>query len=58
MRKIIGVAGRSVFAQRLGSNAAEYAQNYAWDKIATQIVGVYTDVINSTVPLNSLQKVL
>jgi D-inositol-3-phosphate glycosyltransferase len=27
--------------QSLGRNAAEYAQNYAWDKIASQLAGVY-----------------
>ena len=56
--KLSALLGDPSLRQRLGRNAAEYAQNYAWDKIATQIVGVYTDVINSTVPLNSLQKVL
>lgn len=27
--------------RRLGSHAAQYAQNYAWEKIAAQIVGLY-----------------
>jgi D-inositol-3-phosphate glycosyltransferase len=30
--------------QTLGRNAAEYAQNYAWGKIAKQIVGVYENL--------------
>jgi len=55
--KLSALLGDPSLRRSLGRNAAEYAQNYAWDKIATQIVGVYTDVINSTVPLNSLQKV-
>jgi D-inositol-3-phosphate glycosyltransferase len=56
--KLTALLGDPSLRRRLGRNAAEYAQNYAWEKIANQIVGVYTDVINSTVPLNSFQKVL
>jgi D-inositol-3-phosphate glycosyltransferase len=32
----------------LGRNAAEYAQNYAWEKIAAQVVGVYNEAIGNT----------
>ena len=31
--------------QRMGSNAAEFARNYDWEKIAKQIVGVYEELV-------------
>jgi glycosyltransferase involved in cell wall biosynthesis len=34
--------------RRLGQNAARYAQNYAWDKIAKQIVEVYREFEGAT----------
>ena len=33
--------------QQMGSNAAEYARNYDWEKIAKQIVGVYKELIGN-----------
>ena len=56
--KLSALLGDPSLRRSLGRNAAEYARNYAWEKIANQIVGVYTDVINSSIPLNSYQKVL
>jgi glycosyltransferase involved in cell wall biosynthesis len=50
--------GDASLRQSLGRNAAEYAQNYAWEKIAAQIVGVYNDVIKTAVRSNPLQQVL
>jgi glycosyltransferase involved in cell wall biosynthesis len=37
--------GDESLRQQMGSNAAKYAQNYDWEKIAKQIVDVYTDLI-------------
>ena len=34
-----------VLHQRMSGQAAEYAQDYAWDKIATQIVDVYDSLV-------------
>jgi D-inositol-3-phosphate glycosyltransferase len=56
--KLSALLGDPSLRRSLGHNAAEYAQNYAWEKIASQILGVYRDVINSSIPLNSFQKVL
>jgi D-inositol-3-phosphate glycosyltransferase len=56
--KLNDLLGDAVLRQCLGRNAAEYAQNYAWAKIANQIVGVYNDVISTTVRSTALQKVL
>jgi len=47
--------GDASLRQRLGRNAAEYAQNYAWENIAAQIVGIYNDVVNAAVRSQSLQ---
>ena len=55
--KLSDLLGDQSLRERLGRNAAAYAQNYAWDKIATQIVGVYKDVINSSVRSTVLQHV-
>jgi glycosyltransferase involved in cell wall biosynthesis len=33
--------------RRMGLCAAEYAQDYAWEKIAAQIVDVYRDLLKS-----------
>jgi D-inositol-3-phosphate glycosyltransferase len=45
--KLTALLGNESLRQALGQNAAEYAQKYAWEKIAAQIVGVYHDVIKS-----------
>jgi D-inositol-3-phosphate glycosyltransferase len=45
--KLTALLGNESLRQTLGQNAAEYAQKYAWEKIAAQIVGVYHDVVKS-----------
>ncbi len=50
--------GDTSLRKSLGKNAAAYAQNYAWDKIATQIVGVYSDIINATAQSAALHQLL
>jgi len=40
-----GRDGDETLRRSLGRNAAEYAQNYAWEKIAKQIVGVYEELM-------------
>jgi len=44
--KLTDVLGDGCLRMILGRNAGEYAQSYAWEKIAKQIVGVYTELIN------------
>jgi D-inositol-3-phosphate glycosyltransferase len=46
-KKLTGLLGDVSLRRKLGRNAAEHAQNYAWEKIAAQIAGVYRDVINT-----------
>jgi D-inositol-3-phosphate glycosyltransferase len=46
--KLTALLGDDSLRGTMGRNAAEYAQNYAWDKIATQVVGVYNKVIGNT----------
>jgi D-inositol-3-phosphate glycosyltransferase len=45
--KLTGLLGEESLRQQMGRNAAEYAQNYDWGKIAKQIVGVYTELIGN-----------
>jgi D-inositol-3-phosphate glycosyltransferase len=35
---------------RMSAEAAEYAQDYAWDKIANQIVEVYKELVQQRAP--------
>jgi D-inositol-3-phosphate glycosyltransferase len=56
--KLTALLGDASLRQTLGRNAVEYAQNYAWEKIAAQIVGVYTDVIGATARSTTLQESL
>jgi D-inositol-3-phosphate glycosyltransferase len=49
--KLTALLGDASLRQTLGRNAAQYAQNYAWEKIATQIVEIYSDVIRSSARL-------
>lgn len=43
-QKLTALLGDESLRQTLGKNAAEYAQNYAWEKIAKEIVRVYDDL--------------
>ncbi|MCX6038713.1 MAG: glycosyltransferase, partial [Chloroflexi bacterium] len=42
--KLALILGDESLRQRMGCNAAEYARNYDWEKIARQIVGVYEEL--------------
>jgi len=46
--KLTALLGNASLRRTLGQNAAEYAQSYSWEKIAPQIIEIYTDVIRST----------
>ena len=54
--KLTALLGDDSLRRTMGENAAEYAQNYAWEKIAAQIVGVYQDVISATDRSTALQQ--
>jgi len=43
--KLALILGEESLRQRMGRNAAEYARNYDWEKIAKQIVGVYEELV-------------
>jgi D-inositol-3-phosphate glycosyltransferase len=43
--KLTAILGDDSLRRQMGRNAAEYAQKYKWEKIAPQIVEVYTDLI-------------
>jgi D-inositol-3-phosphate glycosyltransferase len=43
--KLTALLGDASLKRTMGRNAAEYAKNYAWEKIATQILEIYSDVI-------------
>jgi len=45
MREADSHPGDDALRHTLGQNAAEYAQNYVWGKIACQIVGVYEELV-------------
>jgi D-inositol-3-phosphate glycosyltransferase len=53
--KLTALLGNASLRRTLGRNGAEYAQNYAWKKIATQIVEVYSDVIRTTARSTAMQ---
>ena len=46
--KLTGLLEDGELRRRLGQNAARYAQKYAWDKIAKQIVEVYREFEGAT----------
>jgi glycosyltransferase involved in cell wall biosynthesis len=46
--KLNALLGDAELRRNLGRNAAEYAQDYAWEKIASKIVGVYTELMGAT----------
>ena len=43
--KLSWLLNNSALHEKMSGNAAEYAQDYAWDKIANQIVEVYDELI-------------
>ncbi len=57
-QKLTGLLSDVSLRQKMGRKAAEYAQNYAWKKIAAQIAGVYKDVISTKARSIPLQQFL
>ena len=43
--RLTAILGDEDLRQQMGKNAAEYAHDYSWEKIAKQIVGVYEDLV-------------
>jgi D-inositol-3-phosphate glycosyltransferase len=54
--RLSALLGDFTLRRTLGRNAAEYAQNYSWEKIAPQVVGVYKDVISTASRSTVLQQ--
>ena len=54
--KLTALLGDEALRRTLGRNAARYARNYAWEKIAAQIVGIYKDVINARARSSIMQQ--
>jgi D-inositol-3-phosphate glycosyltransferase len=46
--KLSALLGDAALRRRLGQNAAEYAQTYAWPKIAAQLFEIYSDMVRTT----------
>jgi len=46
--RLQGLLNDPQLRRTLGLQAAEYARNYAWEKIADQIVGVYHELLGGT----------
>jgi len=42
--KLTALLGNASLRRRMGRNAAKYARNYAWEKIARKIIGVYKEL--------------
>jgi D-inositol-3-phosphate glycosyltransferase len=45
--RLTAILGDESLRLRMGQNAAEYARNYDWEKIAKQIVKVYGELIGN-----------
>ncbi len=45
--RLTGILGDESLRQQMGRNAAEYARNYDWEKIAKEIVGVYKELLEN-----------
>jgi len=43
--RLTAILGDESLRQQMGHNAAKYAQNYKWEKIAKQLVGVYKELV-------------
>ncbi len=52
--KLEALLGNTELRQTLGRNAAEYAQKYAWDKIAARIVEIFNNVMETDKQLTTL----
>lgn len=48
--KLSTLLGDNILRNEMGLRAAEYAKEYAWDKIASSIINVYEEVIYKTQP--------
>ena len=44
--RLTSILGDESLRQQMGRNAAEYAQNYEWEKITKQIVEVYQELVS------------
>jgi D-inositol-3-phosphate glycosyltransferase len=49
--RLTKILGNADMRNQMGRNAAEYAFDYAWEKIAIQIVEVYKELINQEITL-------
>ncbi len=56
--KLTALLGDTSLRRSMGKKAGEYARNYAWQKIATQIVGVYQDMILTSARSTVLEQIL
>jgi D-inositol-3-phosphate glycosyltransferase len=56
--KLTDLLGDENLRRRLGRNASDYAHNYAWEKIAPQIVDFYHNVIKTTKQLTPQQQLI
>lgn len=54
--RLSALLGDAALRRTLGRNAVEYAQKYAWDKIAVQVLGVYRNVISTKTRSTVLQQ--
>jgi len=54
--RLSALLGNAALRRTLGRKAVEYAQTYAWDKIAVQVLGVYRDVIRTKARSTALQQ--
>ncbi len=54
--RLSALLGNAALRRTLGRKAVEYAQTYAWDKIAVQVLGVYRDVISTKARSTALQQ--
>ncbi len=43
--KLTWLLGDTELREAMGERAAEYAKNYAWDKIANQVIAVYNELV-------------
>jgi D-inositol-3-phosphate glycosyltransferase len=56
--KLSALLGDAGLRQTLGRNAAKYAQDYAWDKIANKIVEVYQEQAKRILVINPSKETL
>ncbi len=57
-QELSGVLGDAELREALGRNAAEYAREYAWDKISYRILQVYREETQQILTVNPAQEAL